>query len=109
MSLYKKSKRRAIKEAKEKLNSIISQINNVAETDWANEEVRKSVKNTLCDFKKKKKKHKLEYLIQDLNDIDCLIDYCSDDVVENTAFTLLCLQTYLPIVLDTISSKVTCT
>ena len=72
MSLYKKSKRRAIKEAKEKLNSIISQICNMVETDWANEEVRQSVKNTLCEFIAIIKNHKLEYLIQDLNDIDCL-------------------------------------
>ena len=105
MGLTKIRKRRAIKEAKKKLIDIISHISDLTEIDWAKKDVQHSVKKDLCEFVVIIKENKLEYLIQDLNDIDCLFDYCIDVGVDDNTFTLLCLQTYLPIILDTISLK----
>lgn len=105
MSLIKKRKKRVIKEAKDKLNSIISHTSDLSENDWDDEEVRDSIKKALCEFHGLIKKGKLNYIMQDqdIKNNVCLPDCDVDDDIADE-FIPICLAT-IPILLDKLSLK----
>lgn len=90
--------------AEMKLENIISHTNNLTLDEWMNEDVQYNIKDALSQFLEFVRNNKLDEIVDDLKDFDCIIDFCIDEEARDDKFVLFVLQKILPIMKKGISA-----